>query len=116
MLCFSQTSAADEVAKGYELVRLHCQRCHIVDESNRFSGISSTPSFQTMITALSDWPARFDTFYARNPHQSIIHIDGMTPRGSDVYPNEPVNLTQSDLAAIMAYVKRYAKEVESTKQ
>ena len=37
-------SADDAVAKGREIVRQHCTRCHVVPDMNPYGGIGSTPS------------------------------------------------------------------------
>lgn len=104
--------SAGNAKMGHELVRKHCVRCHIVDESNRFTGISSTPSFKTLITALPDWLHRFETFYARNPHPSIIRIEGIAPPTAQASANRPVYLSQSDVEAILAYIEEYAKSLK----
>jgi len=99
----------DKVKLGYELAMVHCSRCHIISESNRFTGISSTPSFKTLITALPDWRHRFETFYARNPHPSIIRIEGIAPPTTGPSPNKLVYLSQSEVEAITSYVGSYAR-------
>ena len=37
-------SADDAIAKGREIVRQHCTRCHVVPDMNPWGGIGSTPS------------------------------------------------------------------------
>jgi mono/diheme cytochrome c family protein len=113
--CSAAAFSKDNMGTGHELVVAHCARCHIVDESNRFTGISSTPSFKTLITALPDWRRRFETFYARNPHPSIIRIEGIPPPTETPSPNKLVDLSQSDIEAIIFYVRSYAKTLGAEK-
>lgn len=115
LLFAEQTRAGDLAEKGHELVTRHCVRCHIVDEANRFTGISSSPSFKTLITALADWHYRFETFYARNPHPSIVRVEGTAPLTKNDPANRAVELSRSDIDAIVAYVERYSKELKNSK-
>jgi hypothetical protein len=105
---FAQESAA-LVKKGGDIAKGHCSRCHVVDEKNRFSGISSTPSFPLLINALADWEERFTNFFIRLPHPSIIRF-----KGDPVDPDRPVltvpiELEHSDIEAIIAYVRTLRK-------
>jgi len=45
----SKYAGANEViAKGREVVRQHCARCHVVPDMNPFGGIGLPPSFAAM--------------------------------------------------------------------
>lgn len=96
---------ADQVADGYRLSVEHCARCHVVEEKNRFSGISSTPSFMLLVNALDDWRERFETFFVRRPHPAVVRVEG-TERLTDLPPNAaPIHLALDDVAAILAYAE-----------
>lgn len=113
-LTVSAVRASDETltAEGLELARVHCGRCHIVSEKDRFMGISSTPSFKIMIEVLKDWEDRFATFMARNPHPAHVRLNTDDPRPE----NQPVAIKEillslDDIEAIMAYVDSMAVEL-----
>ncbi len=89
--------------KGEKLARLHCARCHVVADGNAFSGIGSTPSFRLLVNALSDWRERFETFYARLPHPSVIRIEGIAPINNAPPTIRTVDLKLDDIAALVAY-------------
>jgi hypothetical protein len=108
----ARASDAALSAQGLELARVHCGRCHIVSEDDRFMGISSTPSFKIMIEVLQDWEDRFATFMARNPHPAHIRLKTDDPRPE----NQPVAIKEvlldlDDIEAIMAYVESMAVEL-----
>ena len=92
------------VRKGKELARVHCKRCHVVDD-NAYSGIGSTPSFHAMKSRAS-WFERFSAFWTVNPHVSIISVEDLFEAGSDnsPVPIVPVNLRLEDIDDILAYV------------
>ncbi len=97
-----------DASQGLKIAQKHCSRCHIVDESNRFSGISSTPSFKTLVTALADWRNRFETFYVRNPHPSVISVTGVSPKAREAPSIAAVELTLEDVTSLVAYAEKYA--------
>ncbi|MBO0345025.1 hypothetical protein [Roseibium limicola] len=103
-----------QVQAGYALSRQHCARCHIINSADRFTGHASTPSFMIMITALRDWPDRFDTFMARNPHPAHIRLEGAEER-PDHLPSTitEVMLTLDDLDDILTYVDNLAVELDN---
>jgi mono/diheme cytochrome c family protein len=92
-------------ARGAELSRHHCGRCHVTGPQDRMAGIGSTPSFMAL-RAMGDWAERFQTFFVRNPHPAIIQIDGLTTAFDPQRPPPmvPVTIAQSDFEAILAYV------------
>lgn len=109
----SQAAAEDAAtARGLEIAKAHCSRCHIIDEANRFGGISSTPSFKTLLTALPDWKDRFETFYARNPHPSVVRIEEIVKKDREDPSIAAVELKLADIEAIVAYVESYRSRLE----
>lgn len=94
---------------GEHLALLHCGRCHVVSEANRFGGIDSTPSFPAL-RALADWEEKFSTFWTASPHRAVIQIEGVT----DPFPPElpspivPVRLTRPELDAILEFAETIA--------
>ena len=101
--------AAGDVAKGHDLAVKHCARCHVVSEKNRYSGISSTPSFMILVAVLPDWEMRFETFYARRPHQVHVRVKGYAPL-TTLPPNAtPFQIELKDVQDILAYVRTLKK-------
>lgn len=96
--------------KGLALSREHCARCHVIEASNRFSGISSTPSFPMMVRALADWRERFETFHARLPHPSVIRIEGVAPPSDAPPTTRLVRLKPEDIDAFVAYAETLRPE------
>lgn len=95
--------------RGEALSRLHCARCHVVTPENRMTGISSTPSFMIMISALDDWHERFETFLARRPHPAHLRFETEPERPADSPTTlAEVVLTSDDLEAILAYAETLA--------
>jgi len=97
------SSAETEVDRGRTVAKLHCSRCHVVDDASPFSGIASTPSFKLIVTALDDWRDRFKTFHTRLPHPSVVRFEGVAP-SSDALPTaKTVDLKLEDIDAIVAF-------------
>ena len=80
-----QAWADDAVAKGREIVRQHCTRCHVVPDMNPYGGIGSTPSFAAM-KWLDDWERRFEVFYTLPPHPALVNIVGVSEARSKALP------------------------------
>lgn len=95
------------VLEGEKLAVRHCGRCHMVNEATRLSTIGSSPSFAVM-RSFSDWQARFEAFFALNPHPSFTLIDGVTEPfdASRPSPIVPLEMTLDELDAILAFVSR----------
>ena len=110
MLAASPGTAQDLSEKGRILATTHCSRCHVVGETNKFGGISSTPSFKLLVKALDDWHDRFETFHARPPHPSVIRIDGSDPISKDPPTTQQVFLKIEDVDALVAYAETLAQE------
>jgi hypothetical protein len=106
-------AAAQSLAEqGKEIAEEHCSRCHVVDPANPFTGISSTPSFQLLVTALSDWKERFQTFYARRPHPAVIRMETIAPPTEDPPTTKTVELKLSDVDAIVAFAVSLKERAE----
>ena len=99
----SGAGAQSLAEKGEKLAKLHCARCHVVADDNAFSGIGSTPSFRLLVNALSDWRERFETFYTRLPHPSVIRFEGVAPINNAPPTIRTVDLQLDDIASLVAY-------------
>jgi mono/diheme cytochrome c family protein len=93
-----------DTVEGARLARLHCGRCHVIDGSNPFAGIGSTPSFGAM-RSLPDWRSKFVAFHTLNPHPAFTVIEGVTPPFDPQRPPPiaPVRMTLEEAEAIAAY-------------
>jgi hypothetical protein len=96
-------SAETEVDKGRKVAKLHCSRCHVVDDAKPFTGIASTPSFKLIVTALDDWRDRFKTFHTRLPHPSVVRFEGIAPPRDTLPTTKTVDLKLEDIDAIVAF-------------
>ena len=98
------------ILTGKLLSEKHCARCHVVDPEKPFTGISSTPSFKLLVTALDDWEDRFSSFHTRLPHQSIVRFEGeeTNPEIEDLRP--PVEIRYEDIDALVAYARSLLKQ------
>lgn len=95
--------------KGKIIADQNCSRCHVVNPAKKFSGISSTPSFQILVTALDDWENRFSSFPSRLPHQSIVRFEGEEPEPNTAELRPPVILKHEDIDALVAYARTLLK-------
>lgn len=93
-----------DASLGQRVAQAKCGRCHVVDPA-RSGGIGSTPSFAALRT-LKDWDARFQTFYALNPHPAFTQVTGVTERFAKHLPPAivPIELSPREIEAIVAYV------------
>lgn len=91
---------------GERLALIHCGRCHVIGEVNKYGGIGSTPSFPVM-RAYEDWEGRFDAFYTEPPHIAVTQIEGVTEPFPEHLPSpiHPVMLTEAEVEAIMDFVE-----------
>jgi hypothetical protein len=107
-------AAAQSLAdQGKAIAEQHCSRCHVIDPSKSFGGIGSTPSFQLLVKAFSDWKERFETFYGRRPHPSVVRFEGVTPITADPPTTKTVDLKLSDVEAIVAYAVSLKEAAEA---
>lgn len=102
-------SANDIIAKGREVVRQHCTRCHVVPDMNPYGGIGSTPSFAAM-KWLPDWEHRFEVFYTLPPHPALVKISGLSEERVASLPAfvAEIELQIDDVEAILAFVRTLA--------
>jgi len=93
-----------DAARGARVAQAKCGRCHVVDPERR-GGIGSTPSFPVLRT-LSDWDARFQTFYALNPHPAFTQVPGVTEDFAKHLPPVivPIEVSPGEIEAILAFV------------
>ena len=101
-----QVWADDAVAKGREIVRQHCTRCHVVPDMNPYGGIGSTPSFAAM-KWLDDWERRFEVFYTLPPHPALVNIVGVSEARSKALPVfiAEIELQIEDIEPILAFAR-----------
>jgi hypothetical protein len=112
LACPSGAAAQSLADEGRKIAEQHCSRCHVIDQDNPFGGIASTPSFQLLVTAFPDWKERFETFYGRRPHPSVVRFEGVAPITEDPPTTKTVDLKLSDVDAIVAYVVRLKEAAE----
>jgi hypothetical protein len=107
-ICFLAAfgARAEEFVPGEKLTLLHCGRCHVVGERNRFGGIGSTPSFAAL-RAAADWEDRFRAFYALKPHPAFTQVPGVTPPFVPERPSpiHPVVVTPGEIEQIIGYAR-----------
>ena len=98
--------ADESVAKGREIVRQHCTRCHVVPDMNPYGGIGSTPSFAA-IKWLDDWEDRFELFYTLPPHPALVNILGISETRSETLPVfvAEIELKIEDVNVILAFAR-----------
>ena len=99
-------SAVEVVAKGREIVRQHCTRCHVVPSMNPYGGIGSTPSFAAM-KWLADWERRFEVFYTLPPYPALVKISGVSEERAASLPAfiAEIELQIEDVDAILSFVR-----------
>ncbi|SME89771.1 Cytochrome c [Tistlia consotensis] len=95
--------AAGDVAKGREIARQHCTRCHVVGDLNRYGGIDSTPSFQ-IIVKRDDWRDRFEAFYALRPHPVFVRMPDIPPPTDNPSNVATFEMTRAQIDDLVAYV------------
>lgn len=108
-VCVGLDARAEDYAPGEKLTLVHCGRCHVVSERNRFGGIGSTPSFAAL-RAAEDWEDRFRAFYALNPHPAFSQVAGVTPPFVPERPSpiHPVELTPAEIETIIDFARTIA--------
>jgi len=108
-LMFSLNPAVAEEPDGERLSLIHCGRCHVIGEANKYGGIGMTPSFPAL-RAYPDWKTRFEAFYTQPPHKALTQIEGVTEAFHESLPPSahPVFLTEAEVAAILKFVETLA--------
>jgi mono/diheme cytochrome c family protein len=105
LTCTPAVTAGD-AARGRKLAELHCARCHVIGDFNKYGGIGSTPSFQLLVKSFPDYRARFETFFVRRPHPSFLSIEGVGRPNPHLPPNAaPIKLPFSAIADLLAFVE-----------
>jgi mono/diheme cytochrome c family protein len=89
--------------RGAELALVHCGRCHVVDQRNKWGGIGSSPSFRAL-RGRENWLELFSAFHLKNPHPSFTQIEGVTAPFERTPAVAPVEMTVDELDAILAFV------------
>ncbi len=102
-------AAAEDWAPGERLSFVHCGRCHVIGERNRWGGIGSTPGF-AVIRTWASWEEKMRGFYALNPHPAFTQIPGVTAPFPEARPSPiaPVELTLEELERIVDYARTVA--------
>ncbi|MFK7870580.1 MAG: hypothetical protein AB8B58_15240 [Roseobacter sp.] len=98
-----------DAVRGESLSLTLCGRCHVISDKNRMNGMGSTPSF-AVLRGLQDWDDRFMRFYLLNPHPAFTQIADVSDPFDPSLPSPivPLEMTQGDLDAILAYVQDIA--------
>ncbi len=91
--------------RGLVVARKACARCHVVEESNPFAGIGSTPSFAAL-RSFPDWRDTFEVFWTANPHRAVVTVKDMSEEKDPDNPVHiaPIVLSQDDVDDLVAYV------------
>lgn len=98
------------VKKGRRLTKMHCARCHVIENYNPYGGTGNTPSFDRLVT-WTDGLWRISTFFDRPPHPVFVRMEGVEP--PDVQPTaHPFELTLEQLKHIVAYARLLKREIE----
>lgn len=103
--------AEGDIEEGRKVAELHCSRCHVIGDYNKYGGIGSTPSFQLLVNYLPDYIDRFETFFERRPHPNFVIIDGHERFMDHLPPNAtPVKLPHRAVADVLAFVETLKKK------
>jgi mono/diheme cytochrome c family protein len=91
--------------QGKQLARLHCTRCHVVGDMNKYGGIGSTPSFGAIKT-MPDWKERFDIFFALPPHPAVVRVEGISEKRPENLPafTKQITLTIDELENLLGFI------------
>jgi mono/diheme cytochrome c family protein len=92
------------VENGRSLAIDHCSRCHAVPGHNPHGGIGSTPSFK-VLTYISDYVDRMQTFFDRRPHRAFVRLIGIAQDDPDPVYATPIRLKVEDVDDLVAYIR-----------
>ena len=92
MLASGNSFADGNKDEGLKFARENCKFCHVIGDGDRYSGISSTPSFYIFSEKWGRYEERLRSFHTRLPHPS---------RGFD-----PTGVQIDDLVAYVSQLKR----------
>lgn len=96
--------AEGRTARGEEIARNHCRRCHRLSDADRFGGLDNVPSFPLLVEKRPDWRERFATFHARRPHPAFVTIRGVTQREAHLPPTVAViEITLEEVDDLVAF-------------
>jgi len=93
-----------DVKKGEDLSVIHCARCHVIGDFNKFGGLGSTPSFP-LIAGMEDGYERFETFFERRPHPVFVRVPDVKRWSSAPAYATEFTVTPKAIEDLMAYVK-----------
>jgi hypothetical protein len=98
-----------DAGAGEKLAQEHCSRCHVIGDYNKYGGLSSTPSFQGLLR-MNDWRERFETFFARRPHQVFVRMPGLESPSLAPSHVTPFDFDENKLQDLLTYVEGLKKE------
>ncbi len=103
-------AVAADLDQGQALARLHCTRCHVVGDMNKYGGIGSTPSFGAIKT-MPDWKERFDIFFALPPHPAVVRVEGISEKRPENLPafTKQITLTIDELENLLGFINTLPK-------
>lgn len=110
LLFLPEASLAQDAKKGREIALAHCSRCHVIPLHNPFGGIGSTPSFR-FLANMDDGLERFETFFVRRPHPSVVRLPGVEPISAETAAIVTFELEPEAIDDLVAYA-RSIREVE----
>jgi hypothetical protein len=93
-----------DAAAGEDLAQEHCSRCHVIGDYNKYGGLNSTPSFQGLLR-MTDWRERFETFFARRPHQVFVRMPGLESPSLSPSHVTPFDFDEDKLQDLLTYVE-----------
>jgi len=103
-LVSTAAQAQGDAAKGREIAKKHCARCHVIGADNRLGGIDSTPSFFLMARK-PEYLDRVATFFERRPHPVFVRVPGVARwSAAPAYASE-FTMTTDDIKKVAAYIK-----------
>ena len=94
-----------DAARGEQVARRACARCHAIGSRDSMNSLGSTPSFG-VLRALPDWQERFVTFYLRPPHPALTQIEGLTDPFDPAHPpsTQPQEMTAEEFEDLLTFV------------
>ena len=104
------SAVAADLDQGQALARMHCTRCHVVGDMNKYGGIGSTPSFGAIKT-MPDWQERFDIFYILPPHPAVVRVEGISEKRPEHLPafTKQITLTIEELENLLGFINTLPK-------
>jgi hypothetical protein len=104
----SVAAANADPARGQELSRMHCSRCHVIPEL-RNMGIGSTPSFKIMVQSKAvDWRDKFEVFFSLPPHPAFVTVKELRTERIGPAIAAPIIISLREVDDLMDYVDELA--------